>query len=132
MDDNLAQGGRSMPRRTRSQRRRSRRLKRLSRRRYRTQKVERRITPPRPNTMSLITDFIQRFKTDDAFANSVIDAVNAQIAAGGVSPAALGVAPQNQQQRDPNDPTTWGRVSRNEACPCGSGKKFKHCHGVLA
>jgi preprotein translocase subunit SecA len=31
--------------------------------------------------------------------------------------------------RNPNDPSTWGRVSRNEPCPCGSGKKFKHCHG---
>jgi len=30
---------------------------------------------------------------------------------------------------DPNDPGTWGKVSRNAACPCGSGKKFKHCHG---
>lgn len=26
---------------------------------------------------------------------------------------------------------SWGKVSRNELCPCGSGKKFKHCHGVL-
>jgi preprotein translocase subunit SecA len=34
--------------------------------------------------------------------------------------------------RDPNDPSTWGKVGRNEACPCGSGKKFKHCHGALA
>lgn len=33
--------------------------------------------------------------------------------------------------RDPVDPSTWGRVSRNEACPCGSGKKFKHCHGAF-
>ncbi|MDR0252967.1 MAG: preprotein translocase subunit SecA, partial [Brucellaceae bacterium] len=33
--------------------------------------------------------------------------------------------------RDPADPSTWGRVSRNEACPCGSGKKFKHCHGAF-
>ncbi|MEO1544815.1 MAG: SEC-C metal-binding domain-containing protein, partial [Pseudomonadota bacterium] len=30
---------------------------------------------------------------------------------------------------DPNDPATWGRVSRNQLCPCGSGKKYKHCHG---
>jgi preprotein translocase subunit SecA len=30
---------------------------------------------------------------------------------------------------DPNDPATWGRVARNASCPCGSGKKFKHCHG---
>ena len=31
--------------------------------------------------------------------------------------------------RNPDDPATWGKVGRNEACPCGSGKKFKHCHG---
>jgi preprotein translocase subunit SecA len=31
--------------------------------------------------------------------------------------------------RNPKDPTSWGKVGRNEACPCGSGKKFKHCHG---
>ncbi len=30
---------------------------------------------------------------------------------------------------DPNDPATWGKVSRNDKCPCGSGKKYKHCHG---
>ena len=35
-------------------------------------------------------------------------------------------------ERDPNDPTTWGRVGRNEPCPCGSGKKYKHCHGRYA
>ena len=33
------------------------------------------------------------------------------------------------EARDPNDPSSWGRVGRNEPCPCGSGKKFKHCHG---
>ncbi|MFN3498911.1 MAG: SEC-C metal-binding domain-containing protein, partial [Pannonibacter indicus] len=33
---------------------------------------------------------------------------------------------------DPNDPATWGKVGRNEVCPCGSGKKYKHCHGVLS
>ncbi|WP_333825080.1 preprotein translocase subunit SecA [Pinisolibacter sp.] len=36
------------------------------------------------------------------------------------------------QAVDPNDPTTWGRVSRNAPCPCGSGKKYKHCHGAFA
>jgi preprotein translocase subunit SecA len=33
---------------------------------------------------------------------------------------------------DPNDPQTWGRVQRNAPCPCGSGKKFKHCHGRVS
>ena len=30
---------------------------------------------------------------------------------------------------DPEDPETWGKVPRNAACPCGSGKKYKVCHG---
>jgi preprotein translocase subunit SecA len=34
--------------------------------------------------------------------------------------------------RNPKDPTSWGKVGRNESCPCGSGKKFKHCHGRYA
>jgi preprotein translocase subunit SecA len=40
-----------------------------------------------------------------------------------------GAAMSSAVARDPKDPTTWGKVGRNEACPCGSGKKFKHCHG---
>ncbi|QDI80285.1 preprotein translocase subunit SecA [Methylorubrum populi] len=35
-------------------------------------------------------------------------------------------------ERKPDDPSTWGRVGRNEPCPCGSGKKYKHCHGRFA
>ena len=26
-------------------------------------------------------------------------------------------------------PANWGKVGRNSPCPCGSGKKFKNCHG---
>ena len=33
---------------------------------------------------------------------------------------------------DGDDPSTWGRVGRNAPCPCGSGKKYKHCHGTLS
>ncbi|MFG6624814.1 preprotein translocase subunit SecA [Sulfitobacter sp. 1A12056] len=32
---------------------------------------------------------------------------------------------------DENDPSTWGNPGRNDPCPCGSGKKFKHCHGQI-
>jgi preprotein translocase subunit SecA len=35
------------------------------------------------------------------------------------------------QQVDPKDPNTWGKVARNDLCPCGSGKKYKHCHGKI-
>jgi len=37
-----------------------------------------------------------------------------------------------QAAADPNNPDTWGKVSRNEPCPCGSGLKYKHCHGKIA
>ncbi len=32
---------------------------------------------------------------------------------------------------DPADPVTWRATPRNAPCPCGSGKKYKHCHGRL-
>ncbi len=32
---------------------------------------------------------------------------------------------------DPKNPNTWGKVARNDLCPCGSGKKYKHCHGQV-
>jgi preprotein translocase subunit SecA len=51
-------------------------------------------------------------------------------AAGG-SAAATGRATP-APERNPQDPTSWGKVGRNEPCPCGSGKKFKHCHGRYA
>ena len=35
------------------------------------------------------------------------------------------------QAVDPNNPETWGKVARNDLCPCGSGKKYKHCHGQV-
>ena len=33
---------------------------------------------------------------------------------------------------DPANPSTWGTVGRNAPCPCGSGKKYKFCHGRIA
>jgi preprotein translocase subunit SecA len=36
------------------------------------------------------------------------------------------------EKRDPKNPASWGKVGRNEPCPCGSGKKYKHCHGAFA
>ena len=34
-------------------------------------------------------------------------------------------------EMDPANPDSWGKVGRNAPCPCGSGKKFKHCHGRM-
>ncbi len=52
----------------------------------------------------------------------------AGVAATAAAPAALAARLQSPA-RNPHDPTSWGKVGRNEPCPCGSGKKFKHCHG---
>lgn len=39
---------------------------------------------------------------------------------------------QMRRPFDQNDPATWeGNVQRNAPCPCGSGKKFKQCHGKI-
>jgi preprotein translocase subunit SecA len=45
------------------------------------------------------------------------------------APALAGNGTERASMRNPNDPTSWGKVGRNESCPCGSGKKYKHCHG---
>jgi preprotein translocase subunit SecA len=49
-----------------------------------------------------------------------------------LAPALVGNGNGTQVERKANDPSTWGKVGRNELCPCGSGKKFKHCHGKFA
>ena len=58
----------------------------------------------------------------------------------GLQPPAPAAQPSAQLQTggpqangaDPNNPASWKNVSRNATCPCGSGKKYKHCHGRLA
>ncbi|SDF90819.1 protein translocase subunit secA [Limimonas halophila] len=57
-------------------------------------------------------------------------------AGGGAAPAGGGAKPQpvrhaSGAEANPRDPDTWGKVGRNAPCPCGSGKKYKHCHGRL-
>jgi preprotein translocase subunit SecA len=47
--------------------------------------------------------------------------------------AFAGAAPATAEAgANPADPASWGKVGRNAPCPCGSGKKYKHCHGRLA
>jgi preprotein translocase subunit SecA len=68
---------------------------------------------------------VDPFSGDDemAMAEEAFSNASAQVAYADDTPAA---------DRKPNDPTTWGKVGRNESCPCGSGKKYKHCHGRYA
>jgi len=63
---------------------------------------------------------------------------DAAISSEGRAPAAARSRPEPVKSRgrngavDPSDESTWGRVARNAPCPCGSGKKYKHCHGKHA
>ena len=53
----------------------------------------------------------------------------------GATAGAAAAAAANAQAKpgfDEADEATWGNPGRNDACPCGSGKKFKHCHGALS
>jgi preprotein translocase subunit SecA len=56
-------------------------------------------------------------------------AAAAGAAVGADSPQGAALLRQRAPARNPQDPQSWGKVGRNESCPCGSGKKFKHCHG---
>ena len=38
---------------------------------------------------------------------------------------------EKNEINDTNDQQNFNKVGRNEKCPCGSGKKFKHCHGNI-
>ncbi|MBV9078451.1 MAG: preprotein translocase subunit SecA, partial [Methylobacteriaceae bacterium] len=76
--------------------------------------------------------FVQHL--DPATGENEFASAHATGSFGGAGPA-LGFAAAEMSgdtavlERDPRNPASWGRVGRNEACPCGSGKKFKHCHG---
>ena len=60
------------------------------------------------------------------------------VAASATAPAPVAPAPALAEPAavavagfDEADPATWGNPGRNDPCPCGSGEKFKHCHGKL-
>ena len=78
-----------------------------------------------------ITALQQQMAAQQAQVDAAVRQAEAQAsgeAAAGVNPEGEGYVPGF----DEADPATWGNPSRNALCPCGSGKKFKHCHGALA
>ncbi|MDT8857682.1 preprotein translocase subunit SecA [Paracoccaceae bacterium Fryx2] len=95
---------------------------------------------------SMRQDVTQRLAQVRPLSQAEQDAMIAQLTAQqGAAPAASAAAepepepapaPEPPPARLPGfdeaDPATWGAPARNDLCPCGSGKKFKHCHGVLA
>jgi preprotein translocase subunit SecA len=68
---------------------------------------------------------IQATREDPAFSN-----YNAGVSIETVAKPMKSYIPL--EERIASNPETWGKISRNEPCPCGSGKKYKHCHGSNA
>jgi preprotein translocase subunit SecA len=68
--------------------------------------------------------FMEAHKIDPTTGEDELAIAPTLVAAGSSEVAAA--------DRNPNDQSTWGKVGRNEPCPCGSGKKYKHCHGKFA
>jgi preprotein translocase subunit SecA len=66
-----------------------------------------------------------------AQAPKVVEAAAAAAPAATLAAAPVAEAATRLAGFDEADPTTWGNPGRNDACPCGSGEKFKHCHGRL-
>jgi preprotein translocase subunit SecA len=62
----------------------------------------------------------------DAPGDSVLD-----FAAAGAAATPLAMQPTRLEAVDPHDPATWRNTPRNALCPCGSGRKYKQCHGRL-
>jgi len=79
------------------------------------------VQPPRPPTQ------IIESHPDPAMA--IAAAEPAYEMAGAAEPMRVTATPVRADRVDPNDPNTWRATPRNAPCPCGSGKKFKHCHG---
>ena len=88
-------------------------------------RVEVRFQQPEPEPPSMQYQHIDPATGENEYALASLPAS----AEAGLLAATSGVA---LADRDPKNPATWGRVGRNEPCPCGSGKKFKHCHGQVA
>jgi preprotein translocase subunit SecA len=84
--------------------------------------------PPEPQPLAM--PVMQAHKIDPTTGEDEIALALAgadTLAEHGIGASLVGAA--QAPARNPTDPTTWGKVGRNESCPCGSGKKFKHCHG---
>jgi preprotein translocase subunit SecA len=91
-------------------------------------RVEIRAAPPPEEPASL--PYMEAHKIDPSTGEDELALARAgaeTLARHGITAGAAAAA-----ERNPKDPSSWGKVGRNESCPCGSGKKYKHCHGRFA
>ena len=82
-----------------------------------------------PLTPEQQAEIIRQLQAQQAAQQKELE--TAEVSAGG-APAPAEAATPLVEGFDSSNPDTWGNPGRNDPCPCGSGKKFKHCHGRLA
>ena len=94
--------------------------------------VELRLDPALDQALQPPAREMHETREDPAFAEAEAEAASRPVGGGVAADAAPVRSRQGSASLDPRDPATWGRVARNAPCPCGSGKKYKHCHGRMA
>jgi preprotein translocase subunit SecA len=107
------------------------------------QDVSKRLAQVRPlsdvEQKAMMAQFLEQQRTakggaaaPDATLAPAAAAPVAAAPAAGLASAANPQSPMAKAGFDETDQATWGNPMRNESCPCGSGNKFKHCHGRIA
>jgi len=70
---------------------------------------------------------VQQSSADDQ-ASGFASAAQSAVASGDIAPESVAAPAPTKQMPIVND--EWSKTPRNAPCPCGSGKKFKMCHGA--
>jgi preprotein translocase subunit SecA len=91
-------------------------------------RIEVAFEPPPPQLPEMVAHHMDPMTGEDELA---LAGAEGRYAAASVETRLAPAAPRAPANRDPARPASWGKVGRNEVCPCGSGKKYKHCHGAI-
>jgi SEC-C motif/Phytanoyl-CoA dioxygenase (PhyH) len=89
--------------------------------------------PPFEARVKLIAQQLYRYRHMYELDPQLAQMASDLLAESPAAPALTGArdSTAHSAERSPDDPSSWGKVGRNEPCPCGSGKRYKQCHGSL-
>ena len=100
--------------------------------------VTQKLSQIRPLTKEEQDRMLEQLRAQQAELQRAAERKKAPAAAAAAAPALAGAGAGAEAAPEPlipefdeGDPSTWGNPGRNDPCPCGSGNKFKHCHGRL-
>jgi len=87
------------------------------------------LAPPQPPAFETLAQSM--VESHPAAASAFAEPELEMEMAGGLAPMTVSTGALRADEVSADDPATWRNVGRNAPCPCGSGKKYKHCHGRL-